>query len=92
MIERHVDRREFLKFLGYAAGVAAVGLPMGACKAGESLPFTPLKPTDADTVTLAQGFKWKRIIAEGDPRTVIRDPGVIAAYLGQEDEAADAAD
>jgi len=85
-----ISRREFLKFFGAAtAGGSALVLgfstssALSACstllagKAVGGLPFTPLAPTRADQLTLAQGFEAQRLIEYG---TAINDQGERFGY------------
>jgi uncharacterized protein len=71
------SRREFLRFMGHgiAAATALSFLPhcTTTSKSALKLPFTPLKPTKDDTLSLANGFtseillKWRQPLnAEGD--------------------------
>lgn len=64
------SRREFLKFLGRGAAVTFLatqgGLLSGFTRA-RSLPFTPLKPTLADGLNLADGFNYEVLIRYNDP-------------------------
>lgn len=70
------DRRAFIKFFG-RAGVAAAGvtwLPGCVANSGEetnskdqSLPFSPIAPSDKDDLVLAEGFNYHIIAKVGDP-------------------------
>lgn len=82
MIQSRLSRRSFLRGFGAAgAGVAvsamlpakiaaATGIAplaaLGLARPNTALPFTPTAPTEADTITLPDGFTYQVVIKRGD--------------------------
>lgn len=66
------SRREFLQFLGRAA-ITTYGLSilpadnlLAASLQSNALPFTPIEPSDADKLILAEGFQYHVVAKWGD--------------------------
>jgi uncharacterized protein len=82
LVQEKVSRRNFLRGVGtMGAGAAAAGvLPAGLLDAAKpaliaaasaaaqemGLPFVPTEPTDADDVTVPEGFSYQVVIKRGD--------------------------
>lgn len=56
-------RRDFLKFLGISGAALLTGFPNMISAEGSSLPFSLIGTSDQDALMLADGFKWKKLIA-----------------------------
>jgi len=61
-----IHRRQFLKFLGVTGVSLLSGLPDKLLAQNSELPFIPLGTTSEDTLALAAGFQWKKLIAWED--------------------------
>jgi uncharacterized protein len=81
LVQEKVSRRSFLRGVGVAGvGAAAAFLPAGVLQAAApalaatasaaaqelGLPFVPTEPTDADDVTLPEGYSYQVVIKRGD--------------------------
>ncbi len=66
-----INRRQLLEFLGASAGLSLMGGGLVSCSTLESWvsgkAFTPLAPTNTDSLALAEGFKSQVLIGWGDP-------------------------
>jgi secreted PhoX family phosphatase len=79
------NRREFLEFIGCATALVGASAFLDGCVSGGAkkavatgpLPFTPLKPTGADTLSLAEGFSYEVMLKWRDP---LNQKGALFGY------------
>ncbi|MGE4131231.1 MAG: PhoX family phosphatase [Bdellovibrionales bacterium] len=66
----HKNRRDFLQFMGRTLAASTLISTLPACRTatkvvGPPMPFTPLLPTRADDLKLAEGFRYQIVLKWG---------------------------